>query len=211
MHLSVWVENFALSTCVSKKVVLGIVHAWLDLVQRMRRQTRPRIWNDTGTNHEWITMRRGERRNSLCWPVLGVSVLNVSGVERMDCPDIQELVDGSGVVDPDIKNLLLRYGGAFVEISGVGVVDSTHGVDLVDGGTPIKAKPYRLSWEEDKYLAKELKSMVDNGLIRPSGVWCSPIFFFGLLLHIDDLLGALAGSSNLPTTDAPACNVDGGT
>ncbi|KAJ8651447.1 hypothetical protein O0I10_013001 [Lichtheimia ornata] len=43
---------------------------------------------------------------------------------------------------------------------------------------PIRSRPYRLTWEEEKYLQEELTRLLDLGLISPSnGQWTSPIFF----------------------------------
>lgn len=141
---------------------------------------------------------------------------------------ITDALDSHHQVDDSVRDLLIKHGDSFVEVSGIGVVSSaTHTISLVEGSLPIQAKPYRLSWEEDKYLAGELQEMLNNGLIRPSaGVWCSPIFFVKKktgdlrlvvdyrklnkvtikdhfpLPHIDDLLGSLAGSTHFSTMDA---------
>ena len=49
--------------------------------------------------------------------------------------------------------------------------DIEHGIDLEIGSTPPSRPPYRLSFVEQDELKKQLRSLLDNQLIRPS---CSP-------------------------------------
>ncbi|KAG1332920.1 hypothetical protein G6F62_007014 [Rhizopus arrhizus] len=81
---------------------------------------------------------------------------------------------------PDyLKKLIKDKADCFVEISGLGRVDMIeHEIPIAPGSTPIKSKPFRLSWEEQDKLAQEISEMLNLGLIRPSkGTWSSPCFF----------------------------------
>ncbi|KAJ8651318.1 hypothetical protein O0I10_013191 [Lichtheimia ornata] len=127
----------------------------------------------------------------------------------------------------EITDLLDHYQHCFVETSGLGRVHGyEHHIPLHDF-TPVRSKPYRLTWEEEEHLRKELATMTDLGLIRPSkGTWTSPIFFVRKksgelrlvidypqlnsktmkdaypLPHLDDLLGSMAGAQIFSTLDA---------
>lgn len=81
---------------------------------------------------------------------------------------------------PDyLKDLITEYAASFVEISGLGRTDmAEHEIPTLPGKTPIKSKPFRLSWEEQDSMAREIEEMMKLNLIRPSkGVWSSPCFF----------------------------------
>lgn len=137
-------------------------------------------------------------------------------------------VEGDDVSIPaEITNLLDQFEHCFVEHSGLGRVKGyEHHIPLQDS-TPVRSKPYRLTWEEEDHLRKELATMTDLGLIRPSkGIWTSPIFFVRKktgelrlvidyrqlnaktvkdaypLPHLDDLLGSMAGAQVFSTLDA---------
>ncbi|KAG1168564.1 hypothetical protein G6F70_008831 [Rhizopus microsporus] len=90
----------------------------------------------------------------------------------------EDALDFSGVPD-FLKNLVMAYQDCFVEVSGLGRVDLVrHEIPIKTDAIPIKSRPFRLTWEEQDQMARELKEMVDLGLIRPSkGVWSSPCFF----------------------------------
>lgn len=81
---------------------------------------------------------------------------------------------------PDyLKGVVTRHLDSFVEVSGLGRVNILeHEISVMPDAVPIKSKPFRLTWEEQDELTKELTKMMDHGLIRPSkGVWSSPCFF----------------------------------
>ncbi|KAJ8651754.1 hypothetical protein O0I10_012681 [Lichtheimia ornata] len=146
----------------------------------------------------------------------------------------EELLGNASVAENDdvsvpaeINTLLSQYHHCFVEHSGLGRVKGyEHHIPLQDT-TPVRSKPYRLTWEEEDHLRKELATMTDLGLIRPSkGTWTSPIFFVRKktgelrlvidyrqmnsktvkdaypLPHLDDLLGSMAGAQIFSTLDA---------
>lgn len=79
----------------------------------------------------------------------------------------------------ELQDLLQEYAHCFVEVSGLGRVKT--GVQHetpIRCLEPIRSRPYRLTWEEEKYLQEELTRLLDLGLISPSnGQWTSPIFF----------------------------------
>ncbi|KAG1168581.1 hypothetical protein G6F71_009002 [Rhizopus microsporus] len=126
-----------------------------------------------------------------------------------------------------IQDVLLTNKECFVEVSGLGLVDFIQHEIPTLNEAPIRSKPFRLTWEEEKHLKKELQEMLDLGLIRPSnGTWTSPVFFvkkkdgslrlvidyrklnkmtikdaFPLPL-IDELLDALGGATIFSTLDA---------
>jgi hypothetical protein len=86
----------------------------------------------------------------------------------------------SHVGNSAIRGTLKTYKDAFVEVSGLGNFDLVkHSIQLnKPDSTPIRTKPFRLSWAEEDHLTTELKNMLDLGIIRPSdGTWCSPCFF----------------------------------
>ncbi|KAG0974528.1 hypothetical protein G6F29_012152 [Rhizopus arrhizus] len=78
-----------------------------------------------------------------------------------------------------LQDLVTSHKETFVEVSGLGRVDlATHEIPTLPGTTPIKSRPFRLTWDEQAQMAKELEEMVAMDLIRPSkGVWSSPCFF----------------------------------
>ncbi|KAJ8652105.1 hypothetical protein O0I10_012295 [Lichtheimia ornata] len=145
-------------------------------------------------------------------------VENISGID--DKLDTQDL-------PPEFKELLQQYAHCFVEIGGLGRVQHVmHEIPLKDK-TPIRSKPYRLTWEEEKYLREELGNLLELGLISPSdGQWTSPIFFVKKkdgklrlvvdyrklnsqtvkdaypLPNIDDVLGSMGGARYFSTLDA---------
>lgn len=78
----------------------------------------------------------------------------------------------------EVKELLEKYRDCFVEHAGLGRVNIvSHEIKTVTE-TPIKSKPYRLTWTEEAQLKKELDHLLELGLIRPSqGEWTSPVLF----------------------------------
>ena len=51
-------------------------------------------------------------------------------------------------------------------------------IDLVSGTTPIAKRPYRMLVEELEELKKQLREMLESGVIRPSASpWGSPVLF----------------------------------
>lgn len=133
----------------------------------------------------------------------------------------------SSELPPEINNLLECHRHCFYEEVGLGKVTvAQHHIHLT-ADTPIRSKPYRLSWEEDKHLKEEIDKLLSLGLIRPSqGKWSSPVFFVKKkdgslrlvidyrrlnkltvkdsfpLPHIDDLLDSLGGARWFSTLDA---------
>ncbi|KAG1463471.1 hypothetical protein G6F56_005276 [Rhizopus delemar] len=74
----------------------------------------------------------------------------------------------------------VTFADCFVENSGLGRVKGfEHHVVLKPGATPVRSVPFRLTWEENDFLEKELNNMLELGIIRPSktGVYSSPCFF----------------------------------
>lgn len=127
----------------------------------------------------------------------------------------------------EISDLLENHRHCFYEDVGLGrVTVAKHHINLNED-SPIRSKPYRLSWEEDKYLKEEIDKLLTLELIRPSqGKWSSPVFFVKKkdgslrlvidyrrlnkltvkdsfpLPHIDDLLDSLGGARWFSTLDA---------
>lgn len=81
-------------------------------------------------------------------------------------------------VPPEIQSVVENNQKSFVEVSGLGRLQGVEHEIPTTNETPIRSRPYRLTWEEDQHLRRELDELLDLGLIRPSaGVWTSPIFF----------------------------------
>jgi hypothetical protein len=78
-----------------------------------------------------------------------------------------------------LANLLRKRKLQFAEFGGLGCVkDAEHRIQLKPGATPVRSRPYRLTWQEDEYLKREIEAMLNMGIIKPSsGTWTSPIFF----------------------------------
>ncbi|KAG2190968.1 hypothetical protein INT47_007113 [Mucor saturninus] len=131
------------------------------------------------------------------------------------------------VLPQGIASVVEAHQDAFVENSGLGRVNLLDHEIPVTTSEPIRSRPYRLTWEEDESLKRELDNLLALGLIRPSrGLWTSPVFFVRKrdntlrlvvdyrklnqvtikdafpLPHIDDLLDSLGGSSLFSTLDA---------
>ncbi|CDH61220.1 retroelement pol polyprotein [Lichtheimia corymbifera JMRC:FSU:9682] len=89
-----------------------------------------------------------------------------------DLEDNKEMAEG-------LQDLLEEYAHCFVEVSGLGCVKIGVEHEIpVRCMVPIRSRPYRLTWEEEKYLQEELTRLLDLGLISSSnGQWTSPIFF----------------------------------
>ncbi|KAG0953800.1 hypothetical protein G6F31_013346 [Rhizopus arrhizus] len=86
------------------------------------------------------------------------------GVSTKDNP----VLDLEAVPDY-LKDLITEYAASFVEISGLGRTDmAEHEIPTLPGTTPIKSKPFRLSWEEQDSMAREIEEMMKLNLIRPS-------------------------------------------
>lgn len=80
----------------------------------------------------------------------------------------------------EIQCLLNKYHDCFVEHAGLGRVKLIAHEIKTTTETPIKSKPYRLTWTEEAQLRKELDHLLELGLIKPSkGEWTSPVLFVG--------------------------------
>jgi hypothetical protein len=132
------------------------------------------------------------------------------------------------VDDPDLRDFITKNKNLFVEVSGHGIIkNARHDIQIKPGSAPVRSKPYRLTWEEDNYLKKELKSLLELGIIKASnGMWASPVFFVkkktndlrmvvdyrGLnevtvkdafpLPRVDELLDSIGGAKIFSTMDA---------
>lgn len=91
-------------------------------------------------------------------------------------PDMEEKLTG---LPESLAEFLRGHKLQFAEWGGLGCLkEAEHSIVLKPGVTPVRSRPYRLTWEEDKYLRAELKELLRQGVLRPSrGEWCSPIFF----------------------------------
>ncbi|KAG1324234.1 hypothetical protein G6F57_014807 [Rhizopus arrhizus] len=89
--------------------------------------------------------------------------------------------DDEQLVPQEMKEMVeSRFADCFVENSGLGKVKGfEHKIVLKPDATPVRSVPFRLTWEENEFLEKELNSMLDLGIIRPSksGAYSSPCFF----------------------------------
>lgn len=176
---------------------------------------------DAGSNEETHIKTKGNG-----WTTLD----NVRG-EVMDDSDTNQddgtLVDFNQV-PVSLRPLIKQQKECFVEVSGLGRVDCCrHEIPIAVDATPLKSRPFRLTWEEQDSMAKELQGLLDLDLIKPSkGVWSSPCFFIKKkdgslrlvidyrrlnqitikdnypLPIIDTVLDSLAGASVFSTLDA---------
>ncbi|CDH61066.1 krab-a domain-containing protein [Lichtheimia corymbifera JMRC:FSU:9682] len=126
-----------------------------------------------------------------------------------------------------IRKLLSKYQDCFVEHAGLGRVNLLSHEIKTTTETPIKSKPYRLTWAEEAQLRKELDHLLELGLIKPSkGEWTSPVLFVGKkdgslrlcvdyrrlnkitvkdhfpLPFIDELIDSMGGARYFSTLDA---------
>lgn len=106
-----------------------------------------------------------------------------SSGDEIDCSNSVEEEDPFEEKLTDLPPLLATFlrerKMQFAEWGGLGCLKGAeHQIVLKPGATPVRSRPYRLTWEEDEYLRKELKELLRFGILRPSrGEWCSPIFF----------------------------------
>ncbi|KAG2208342.1 hypothetical protein INT45_012431 [Circinella minor] len=78
----------------------------------------------------------------------------------------------------ELQHTLEQFKDIFYENSGLGRVTIAEHHIPTTTDNPIRSKPFRLSWEEEKHLREEVKTMLELGLIRPStGRYSSPVFF----------------------------------
>jgi hypothetical protein len=128
-----------------------------------------------------------------------------------------------------LKALLKSYEECFVEVSGLGrLKNAEHHIKIKEGEQPVKCKPFRLTWEEQRQMSAEIQELLSLNLIRPShGTWSSPCFFirkktgelrlvidyrklnaktvddkYVPLPNIEDLLDSLGGAKFFTTLDA---------
>ncbi|KAG1404277.1 hypothetical protein G6F58_010210 [Rhizopus delemar] len=91
-----------------------------------------------------------------------------------------EDVDEEMVLEEMKEMVESRFADCFVKNSGLGKVKGfEHKIVLKPDATPVRSVPFRLTWEENEFLEKELSSMLELGIIRPSksGAYSSPCFF----------------------------------
>lgn len=128
-----------------------------------------------------------------------------------------------------LRELVKSYKNCFVEVSGLGrVTNVKHHITIKPGEEPVKARPFKMSWQEQQELDKQLKQMIDMDLIKlsPNGAWSSPCFFikkktgelrlvidyrklnsktvddmYTPLPNINDLLDSLGGARYFSTID----------
>lgn len=139
---------------------------------------------------------------------------------------VWEICDMSNTPE-EVKELVLRNKNCFVEVSGLGrVVGVEHSIRL-NSDIPVRCKPYRLTWEEERILKGELDTLLEQDLIeRSDGTYASPILFVQKkdgskrlcidyrklnaitvkdaypLPFIDELLDAVGGARIFSTLDA---------
>ncbi|KAG1262230.1 hypothetical protein G6F66_014316 [Rhizopus arrhizus] len=88
-----------------------------------------------------------------------------------------EICDMTGT-PKEVEEIVLRNKNCFVEVSGLGRVAGVEHHIRLKTDEPIRCKPYRLTWEEEKVLKEELEKLLDQGLIEKSdGLYASPILF----------------------------------
>ncbi|KAG2190950.1 hypothetical protein INT47_009222 [Mucor saturninus] len=174
----------------------------------------PPLWENNGTQNANIFQQ--EEHISTGNQLLGYvdEALSETSNEETEIPNL-------------INDLLNKNQHAFAENNGLGLVNLLEHHIPTTTAQPIRSRPYRLTWEEDKALKMEINHLLELGLIRPSqGLWTSPVFFVkkrdgGLRLvvdyrklnqltikdafplpHIDDLLDSLGGATWFSTLDA---------
>lgn len=132
------------------------------------------------------------------------------------------------VLPEEVQSVLDEYEDkVFVETAGLGKVQGFEHKIVTTEDTPITSKPYRMTWQEDKFLKETLDDLLDKGLIRRSdGEWTAPVIFVSKktgelrvcqdyrklnritvkdgypLPHVDDLIDSVGGSSWFSTLDA---------
>ncbi|CEP13581.1 hypothetical protein [Parasitella parasitica] len=71
--------------------------------------------------------------------------------------------------------LLMKHKMQFSEFGGLGCIKGAeHRIQLKPGATPVRSRPYKITWEEDEFLREELDRLLALGVIRrSSGLWTS--------------------------------------
>ncbi|KAG1302226.1 hypothetical protein G6F64_011112 [Rhizopus arrhizus] len=132
-----------------------------------------------------------------------------------------------GETSKSMNDLVDTYKHCFVEESGLGRVNNVYHEIPTTSEIPIRAKPYRLTLDEEQSLKDEINSLLKLDIIRPSnGRWTAPIFFVPKkdgslrlvvnyqalnsitvkdgypLPHIEEVLDSLGGATYFSTLDA---------
>lgn len=127
-----------------------------------------------------VTVNQNSVENTTSKPSEIIEVQQYSTDVLNEEVELQKLLTFDHILDPELKETLKEYEAVFVEVSGPGLVNIIeHHIPLnTEKPEPIRSRPYRLTWNEEDYLKKEIKKMLDLNLIKPSdGLWCSPCFF----------------------------------
>lgn len=113
-------------------------------------------------------------------PILSVSIRDQSDPVKDVVGYMEETMTEPdyGPLPGEVEAILSEFDDCFVENSGLGRVEEIAHTIETTTDRPIRSRPYRLSWEEEECLRKEIDQLLELGLIRPSkGEWTSPVFF----------------------------------
>ena len=169
---------------------------WLNTVKAIYNHYKKQIEVTTGKGKCTLTAEKESQSKSSCAAKINVITFEqLKGIKE----DVAEYyfckvtpADDTGLADitEDIASKILKKEYADIISNGEMNADSEarnaksrfklekHKITLMDGATPVKKSPYRMSPRELEEVSKQLKTLTEKGYIKPSSSpWSSPVVF----------------------------------
>lgn len=86
-----------------------------------------------------------------------------------------------------LDSLLEEYSDVFGELK-IAKVEPVK-IELISGARPFTKRLYRHSLVEKEFLRKEIKMLLDKGIVEPSSEWCSPVVLAEKGWFLSDVCG----------------------